>query len=273
MINITNNKMGSFSTVNRYKHLLPKIFIEALKIWINFCYYLIFKTIYIFAMDLTNNNEKFKGMRKMMEFLKDLPSLPYPVKALIIFIAAVILLRIAGKRSLAETTVSEAVLRISIGAVLIQPLALRDEWEALYGGTLLIIGIVLLAKIQIWLPKSRKYINGVPSVLIKDGQMKLEELKKARLTTDELQSALRLKAIGSAEDVELAILESNGKISTILKQNKAPATKEDIQKIMDLLAQNGMGSQSQNQSQAKTPPLFQEAYDEGDIVDYKPQIH
>lgn len=224
-------------------------------------------------MELTDNNKKFKGVRIMMNFLDDLPSLPYILKALLIFCAAVILLRIAGKRSLAETTVSEAVLRISIGAVLIQPLALREEWEAIYAGTLLIIGIVLLAKIQIWFPKSRKYINGVPSVLIKDGKMMLEELKNARLTTDEMQSALRQKNIGSVEDVELAILESNGKISTILKANKAPSTKEDIQKILDILAENGIRSSSQNQSEAKTPPLFQEAYDEGDIVDYKPQVH
>ena len=128
----------------------------------------------------------------------------------------------------------------------------------------------MLAKIQIWIPKSRKFINGVPSVLVNDGEMKLEELKKARLTTDELQSALRLKTIGNVEDVELALLESNGKISTILKPNKAPATKEDIQKILDLLAENGIRSSSQNQSKAKTPPLFKEAYDEAEIKDYKP---
>ena len=128
----------------------------------------------------------------------------------------------------------------------------------------------MLAKIQIWIPKSRKFINGVPSVLANDGEMKLEELKKARLTTDELQSALRLKTIGNVEDVELALLESNGKISTILKPNKAPATKEDIQKILDLLAENGIRSSSQNQSKAKTPPLFKEAYDEAEIKDYKP---
>lgn len=55
----------------------------------------------------------------MLDFLDDLPNLPYIFKALLIFLAAIMLLRIAGKRSLAETTVSEAVLRISIGAVLI----------------------------------------------------------------------------------------------------------------------------------------------------------
>ena len=135
---------------------------------------------------------------------------------------------------------------------------------------LCLLFVFLLAKIQIWIPKSRKFINGVPSVLANDGEMKLEELKKARLTTDELQSALRLKTIGNVEDVELALLESNGKISTILKPNKAPATKEDIQKILDLLAENGIRSSSQNQSKAKTPPLFKEAYDEAEIKDCKP---
>ena len=57
----------------------------------------------------------------------------------------------------------------------------------------------------------------------------------------------------------MALLESNGKISTILKPNKAPATKEDIQKILDLLAENGIHSSTQNQFKAKTPPLFKEA--------------
>ena len=115
----------------------------------------------------------------MMDFFDRSPEFPYLLKAGLIFCAAVILLRIAGKRSLAETTVSEAVLWISIGAVLIQPLAIKDEWQAIYAGTLLIIGIVLRAKIQIWIPKSRKFINEVPSVLVFDGEMKLEELKTA----------------------------------------------------------------------------------------------
>lgn len=141
------------------------------------------------------------------------------------------LLHIAGKRSLAETTVSEAVLRISIGAVLIQPLALKNEWEAIYAGTLLIIGIVILAKIQIWIPKSRKFIIGVPSVLINDGKMKLEELKKARLTTDELQGSLRLKNIGNVEDVELAILKSNGRYRLPLSQTKYLQLKKIFKKF------------------------------------------
>ncbi|WP_376708801.1 YetF domain-containing protein [Peribacillus frigoritolerans] len=59
-------------------------------------------------------------------------------------------------------------------------------------------------------------------------------MQHARLKTADIQSALRQKNIGNVEDVELAILEPNVKIATSLKPNKAPATKEDIQKILDI---------------------------------------
>ncbi|WP_377917166.1 hypothetical protein [Bacillus songklensis] len=63
----------------------------------------------------------------MKDFLAQLPSFPFPLKALLILTAGVILFRIAGKRSLAEMTVAEAVLRIAVGTVLISPLAMKKE--------------------------------------------------------------------------------------------------------------------------------------------------
>lgn len=207
----------------------------------------------------------------MPDFLNDIPSLPYPLKILLLLFFGIFLLRTAGKKSLSAMTVAEAVMRIAVGTIIIGPLALKTEWEAIYGGTLFIIGIVLLMKMQIWFPKLRELFIGVPSVLIKDGKMKLDELKKARLTTDELEVALRQQKIGSIEDVELAILESNGNLSTVLKPGKAPATKEDIQKILDLLAENGIHSSSTKDSSPTTPPLFKEAYDESKNVDFKPE--
>ncbi len=215
----------------------------------------------------------FAQLPSVRGLLAQLPSLPYPLKALLILTSGVILLRIAGKRALSEMTVAEAVMRIAIGTILIQPLAMKKEWEALYGGTLLVIGIVLSMKVMQWFPKAREFIVGIPSVLIKDGKIMFEELKKARLTTDELEIALRQSKIGSIADVELCLLESSGKYSVTLKPNKAPATKEDIQKILDILAQNGITSSSKNQSGGKTASLFKEAYHEAKNENFKPEKH
>ncbi|MFY0780462.1 hypothetical protein AB1K18_09165 [Peribacillus simplex] len=64
------------------------------------------------------------------------------------------------------------------GTIVIGHITLKTEWEVIYGGALLIIGIVLLMKMQIWFPKSRELIIEVPSVLINDGVMMLDEMKK-----------------------------------------------------------------------------------------------
>jgi uncharacterized membrane protein YcaP (DUF421 family) len=209
----------------------------------------------------------------LRHWLRELPSLPYPLKALMIIVAGIILLRLAGKRSLAEMTVAEAVMRIAIGTVLIQPLGMKNEWEAIYGGLLLIIGIVIISKMMQYIPKFRDLMVGVPSVVIKDGEMMLREIKKSRLTTDEVEVSLRQNKVGDIKDVDLAIFESSGKFSTVVKTDQAAATKKDIQIILDVLAKNGFKIPDEKITDGKTPPLFQEAHKEGKKTDYIPNQH
>jgi uncharacterized membrane protein YcaP (DUF421 family) len=234
----------------------------------------------IFAKDCDNNNKKVTGVIKLWDWLyhlpslrhwlRELPSLPYPLKVLLIVVVGITLLRLAGKRSLAEMTVAEAVLRIAIGTVLIQPLGLKNEWEAIYGGALLIIGIVLITKMMQWIPKFRNLMVGVPSVIIKDGNMMMKEIKKAKLTTDEIEVGLRQNKVGDMKDVDLAILESSGKLSTIVKSDQAVATKKDIQTILDVLAAKGFTVPKEKVTAGQTAPLFQEAYREAKDADYRP---
>ncbi|WP_409303899.1 DUF421 domain-containing protein [Peribacillus sp. SCS-155] len=205
----------------------------------------------------------------MRELLNQLPSLPFEIKAFMILVVAVILFRMAGKRNLAEMTVAEAVVRIAVGTVLISPLAMKKEWEAIYGGALLIIGLILLTKIMQWSRTVRTFVLGPPSILIKDGKMMMQEIKKAKLTADEVEIALRRQKVGSVEDVELCTFESSGKFSVTLKPNKSAATKEDIQKLVDLLSQNGLISPANILSGAKTSPQFKEAYDEAEYTHYR----
>ncbi|HET7628904.1 MAG TPA: YetF domain-containing protein [Bacillales bacterium] len=201
------------------------------------------------------------------DFLAQLPLLPFPLKAFLILTAGVVLLKFTGKRSVTQMTIPEVVFMISLGTVLIQPLGIKREWNAVYSGSLLAIGLYLLAQIQIWFPNTRKYLFGLPSVVIKDGQIMMTELKKARLTTDNLEMRLRQSKVGNIEDVELAILEPSGQMSFTLKPNKAPATKEDIQKLIEILTNTNEPKKSE------IPPLFNEAYQEAAIKDYKRYEH
>ena len=74
----------------------------------------------------------------------------------------------------------------------------------------------------------RKVLSGKPSILIYRGKIDEKKLKKERLTINELQERLRGDNVFNLEDVEYAILETNGEISVILKPEKRGIIVEDL---------------------------------------------
>lgn len=208
----------------------------------------------------------------MLDFL---PELPYTLKFVLILVAGVALLRVSGKRAIAQLTVPEAVLMIAIGTILVQPVAEKSEWMAVYGGILLAAGMILVSYLQIWMPWLRKWLFGVPSVIIRNGQIDVEELKRSRMTQDQLEMRLRQLQVGNILDVKSAVLEPSGQMSIVLSENKKTAEKGDIQKVMDELQQlkmqmagsNGVmpgasASGSANITAYSSDTLFQEAEQE-----------
>ncbi|MGY3714469.1 DUF421 domain-containing protein [Sutcliffiella cohnii] len=92
--------------------------------------------------------------------------------------------------------------------------------------SILLIGLVLIL-IDLFALKSKKFhdfTKGNGTVLIKDGKILEDNLKKEKLTTDELLSSLRQKNIFKYADVEFAILESTGDVSVFPKKEMLPVT-------------------------------------------------
>ncbi|WP_068676515.1 DUF421 domain-containing protein [Oceanobacillus sp. Castelsardo] len=126
---------------------------------------------------------------------------------------------------------------IAVGTILIQPLGNKNEWMAMYGGLLLVVGMILIAFLQIAFPRLRRYIFGVPTVLIMNGEINVENLKKARMTMDELEMRLRLVQVGNINDVKVAVLEASGNLTVLLNEDQKAATKKDIQKLREEINQ------------------------------------
>jgi uncharacterized membrane protein YcaP (DUF421 family) len=74
----------------------------------------------------------------------------------------------------------------------------------------------------------RQWFEGKGRVLIKEGKILEENLKKERLTADELMEQLRAKNAFRVADVEFAVMESDGKLSVLLKRDKQPLTASDL---------------------------------------------
>ena len=71
-------------------------------------------------------------------------------------------------------------------------------------------------------------MDGKPSIVIRNGRLVLSELKNQVFTVNDLLEELRMKGYYNIEDVEYAILETNGQISVIPKDDNQPVTKSDM---------------------------------------------
>lgn len=142
--------------------------------------------------------------------------------------------KILGKKQISELSFFEYVSGITIGSIAGE--AITGLEKNIYHGILavLIFGLVtLLADILALKSKSfRDIVEGRGTVFIKDGKILEENLKKEKYTIDELSALLRQKDIFRVADVEFAVLEPRGNLSTLLKKENRPLTPKDLNMTM-----------------------------------------
>lgn len=79
------------------------------------------------------------------------------------------------------------------------------------------------------LPRTRKYINGTPSILMDNGKLYRKNLKQAKLDLSEFMLLCREQGYFDLGEIQTAIFEHNGKLSILPKASNRPATPEDLQ--------------------------------------------
>ena len=139
--------------------------------------------------------------------------------------------RILGKTQIDQLTPFDFILALILGE-LVGNAVYNPEvkvWSTLYA---IVLWAILIYIIEILTQKfrgTRSFLEGNPSIVIRNGHIDREQLRKNHLDIDELQQMLRQqKDIFSLREVEYAILEPNGKISAIKKPKYASPTIEDL---------------------------------------------
>jgi len=149
-----------------------------------------------------------------------------------IFLAALFFMtKILGKKQISELSFFEYISGITIGSIAGE--AITGLENSIIQGLLSIaifISITLLVDYLALKSKSvRNLVDGRGTVLIKDGKVLEENLKKEKYTIDELSALLRQKDIYRVADVEFAVLEPRGTLSALLKKEHRPLTPKDLQ--------------------------------------------
>ena len=143
------------------------------------------------------------------------------LRATAMFFILFLLIRLLGKRELGQMTPFELVVLVVLGDLIQQGVTHNDF--SLTGATLAICTFAFWALILSWttylFPRAKDLLDGAPRVVVRDGEIVRENLRRDRLTRDEILSEMRLAGIGRMSDVAWAILEPQGKMSFIRKDD------------------------------------------------------
>ena len=151
-------------------------------------------------------------------------------RSIILYLVIVIGIRLLGKHQVSELEPAEFVLALIIADVAAVPM--QDYGIPLLMGVIPIIALLCLSMILSVLTlkslKLRALLTGVPSILIQNGWVDQKELRRTRMTLDEVLEELRLQGYTDLASIRYAVLETNGQLSILPYARKQPPSAEDM---------------------------------------------
>ncbi|GAA0480251.1 DUF421 domain-containing protein [Salinibacillus aidingensis] len=159
------------------------------------------------------------------------------VKSAILVLSGVLLLRMAGRKSISQMTLAQTVVMISIGSIIIQPIIEKSVIRTILASGIFILALIIMEFIQLKFNILEKLITGKSKVIIKNGQVDVKTLRSLRFTVDQLEMRLRQQGISSISDVKTATLEPNGQIGYELADEAKPLTVREFKKLMNMYDQ------------------------------------
>ncbi|THE13508.1 DUF421 domain-containing protein [Bacillus timonensis] len=162
-------------------------------------------------------------------------------------------------------TLAQTIVMISIGTIIVQPMLQKDLVKTLVGAGIFVATMLIIEYLELKFNIVEKFITGKSKIVIENGSLNIKNLKKLRLTVDQLEMRFRNQGISTLNDIKTATIEPNGLLGYELKEEAKPLTVGEFKKLLDSYFPS-LQNQEQNQSTQKDS-IFEE------ISHNKPQDH
>ena len=143
------------------------------------------------------------------------------IRAIIVFFLVFLVTRVVGRRELGKLEPFDLIMLIVIGDLVQQGVTQSDY--SLTGVVLVLGTITVLTVAMSFLgfkfPRLRPFLGGEPLILVEDGEFVDTNMRRQRLTREEVAAQARLQQIASISDIRFAVLETSGDISFITRSN------------------------------------------------------
>ena len=141
------------------------------------------------------------------------------IRALVLYVFVTLLMRVIGRRELSSLAPSDLVLLIVLGDAVQQGLT-QDDYSVT-GAVIAISSVAALQVLSSWFAfrsrRARRVLEGEPIVVIQEGRLIDKNLRRERMTPDDVAVEMRMQQIASFDEVQWAILENNGTMSFVKK--------------------------------------------------------
>lgn len=137
--------------------------------------------------------------------------------------------KLIGHKQIAQLDFFDYITGITIGSIAAEMATdLEAPWKSMtamliYGGV-----TVLLSVVSNRFPRTRKYLNGTPTILMDHGKLYRENLKKAKLDLSEFMVMCRQQGYFDLSNIQTAVFEYNGKLTILPVSSQRPATPNDL---------------------------------------------
>ncbi|WP_312888999.1 DUF421 domain-containing protein [Desertibacillus haloalkaliphilus] len=165
---------------------------------------------------------------------EDLSIIGFLIRGVIVYAYIFIVIKILGQRSMVSFHPIDFIFAVIIGDVVGEPLSSGD---IALGGPLaaasLIAGLhLVLSYLALKDERIRRVVDAEPIIIIRKGQILVNELRKAKLTVESMMMDLRLNQASDLAEIDYAILEPNGQISVIKKSKFGGLTPDDMKQTL-----------------------------------------
>ena len=142
-------------------------------------------------------------------------------RGIAIFFFLYLLMRVIGRRELSSLEPFDLILLVVLGDAVQQGLT-QDDYSLT--GAFLAIGTIAMLQLGVTyanfrFPRLRPFIDGEPIVILQDGKPLEKNLRRERITMEDLRAAARQQSISKLDDVAWAVMETSGRISFIKKDS------------------------------------------------------
>ena len=158
-------------------------------------------------------------------------------QTILIFYVGRMILRVGGRKSISQMTITQVIVMVGIGSLLIQPVSGKGLLTTFAVALLITVLMVITEYLEMKFDILETISTGKAKIVIENGKLNIKNLRKLRMSVDRLETRLRQSGISSIEDVKYATIEVSGQVGYELNENKKPVTKEDFNLLMSEISQ------------------------------------